>query len=260
MHAEKFESTMISSILGALEVFDGCEVDVRMTKDRILVIHHDAENHRQRLIETDFKDLKGISALDELIRHPRVIRLINEKGKTLWIEAKEDSISGFKKDSSLHKDIAQRLAVKLTGSGLNLDNIRIISFCAEILTHVREIQTCLIIPYIFSPTDNFIPFYNHKTIFQLFMSLRRHMQRAKRMRFNGLLFSKHYLRGLFSLFQPRIEEIASWKEKGFILGTEAQTFEEEKAFKDFVVITDYRGERGDGRGEGAGPLICHRGL
>ena len=171
---------MISSILGALEVFDGCEVDVRMTKDRILVIHHDAENHRQRLIETDFKDLKGISALDELIRHPRVIRLINEKGKTLWIEAKEDSISGFKKDSSLHKDIAQRLAVKLTGSGLNLDNIRIISFCAEILTHVREIQTYLIIPYIFSPTDNFIPFYNHKTFFQLFMSLRRHMQRAKR--------------------------------------------------------------------------------
>ena len=86
------------------------------------------------------------------------------------------------------------------------------------------------------------------------------MQRAKRMGFNGLLFSKHYLRGFFSLFHPRIEEIVSWKEKGFILGTEAHTFEEEKAFKDFVVITDYRGERRDGRGEGAGPLVCHRGL
>ena len=86
------------------------------------------------------------------------------------------------------------------------------------------------------------------------------MQRAERMGFSGLLFSKHYLRGFFSLFQPRAEEIVSWKKEGFILGTEAQTFEEEKIFQDFVVFTDYRGEKGGGRREGAGPLICHRGL
>ena len=246
--------------MAALEVYDGCEVDVRMTGDRILVIHHDAENQHQRLIETDFKDLNGVSLFDELIHHPRLIKLINEESKTLWIEAKEDSASGFKKDPSLRKDIAQRLTAKLIDSELNLDNIRVISFCAEILTQVKEIRTCLIIPYLFSPTDNFFPFYNHKTVFQIFMSIRRHMQKAKRMGFNGLLFSKHYLRGFFSLFQPSMEKILSWKEEEFILGTEAQTFEEEKAFKDFVVITDYRGERKGGRGEGAGSLICHRGL
>ncbi len=95
MHAEKSERTTISSILGALEVFDGCEVDVRMTKDRILVIHHDAGNQGRRLIETDFKDLNGIPALDELIQNDRVIELVNEGGKTLWIEAKEDSLSRF---------------------------------------------------------------------------------------------------------------------------------------------------------------------
>ncbi len=156
--------------------------------------------------------------------------------------------------------MAQRLTAKLSESPLNQDNIRIISFCAEILTHVKGIQKCLIVPYIFSPSDNFIPYYNHKTIFQMFISLKRHMQKAKRKGFNGLLFSKHYLRGFFALFQPRIEEIVSWKEEGFILGTEAQTFQEEKAFKDFVVFTDYRGEREDSRGVGAGPLICHRGL
>jgi hypothetical protein len=260
MHAEKYERTTISSILRALEVFDGCEVDVRMTKDRVLVIHHDAGNQGRRLIETDFKDLNGISTIDELIQHARVIRLINEGEKTLWVEAKEDSSYTFKKDSSLRKDIAQRLTEKLSESPLNQNNIRIISFCAEILTHVKGIQKCLIVPYLFSPSDNFIPYYNHMTILQMFISLRRHMQKAKRKGFNGLLFSKHYLRGFFSLFQPRMEKILSWKKEEFILGTEAQTLEEEKAFEEFVVITDYRGERGDGRGERAGPLICHRGL
>jgi hypothetical protein len=94
----------------------------------------------------------------------------------------------------------------------------------------------------------------------MFLSLWRLIQKSKRMGFDGLLFSKHYIRGFFSLFQPRIEEMVSWKKEGFILGTEAQTFEEEKVFQDFVVITDYRGERKDGRGADAGPLICHRGL
>jgi len=35
---------------------------------------------------------------------------------------------------------------------------------------------------------------------------------------------------------------------------------QEKLFKDFVVVTDFRGERKSGRGKDAGPLICHRGL
>ena len=57
MNAEKSESITISSILEALEIFDGCEVDVRMTRDRVLVIHHDARNRRQRLIETDVSNM-----------------------------------------------------------------------------------------------------------------------------------------------------------------------------------------------------------
>ena len=80
------------------------------------------------------------------------------------------------------------------------------------------------------------------------------------MKIGGLLFSKLFMHGFFSLFQPSIAQIKSWKSDDFILGTEAQTFEEEKAFKELVVITDYRGERKGGRGKNAGPLICHRGL
>jgi hypothetical protein len=260
MYKEKIEKKSLSSIVGALEEYDGCEIDVRLTRDRIPVIFHDARHKSQRLIETDYKDLKGFLTLDALIQHPRVLELINENGKTLWVEAKEDSRHGKRKDPSLQREATQRLTQKLMDSDLQLENIHIISFCTEILVHVKGIRKLKIVPYIFSATDHYFPYYNHKTVFQLFQSLRQHMLKAKRLGIDGILFSKHYLRGFFSIFHPQHEEIISWKEDDFILGTEAQTFQEEKDFKDFIVFTDYRGERRDGRGENANLLICHRGL
>lgn len=254
------ETKPLSSVVAALEEYDGCEFDVRLTRDRILVIHHDAEIHGQRLINTDYQDLEGISKFAELIHHPQVTQLVNEDGKTLWIEAKEDSSFKVRKDPSLRRNIAQRLTEELTDSGLDLSNITIISFCDEILTHVKGIRRCHIVPYLFSATDSRFPYYNPKTILQMFVSLQRHIKRAIKMGFDGLLFSKLYLRGFFSFFQPSQEEIVSWKTEDFILGTEAQTYEEEMAFKDFFIFTDYRGERKEGRGKNAGPLICHRGL
>jgi glycerophosphoryl diester phosphodiesterase len=256
----KEQTKPLSSVVAALELYDGCEFDVRMTRDRVLVIHHDAEILGQRLINTDYQALKGVSSFDELIHHPQVIQLVNEEDKTLWIEAKEDSSFKVRKDSSLRRSIARKLTEELTDSGLNLDNITIISFCDEILTHVKGIRRCHIVPYIFSATDSYFPYYNLKTIFQMFVSLQRHIKRAIKMGYDGLLFSKHYLQGFFSFFQPSVEKILSWKTEDFILGTEAQTFKEEMAFKDFFVFTDYHEERKEGRGTNAGTLICHRGL
>jgi hypothetical protein len=256
----KDETKPLSSILAALEVYDGCEFDVRLTRDRVLVIHHNAETHGQRLINTDYKDLEGISTFDELIYHPQVTQLVNEDGKTLWIEAKEDSSFRARKDPFLRKYMARRLTEVLTDSGLDLDNITIISFCDEILAHVKGIRRCHIVPYLFSATDSSFLYYNPKTIFQMFVSLERHIRKALKMGFDGLLFSKLYLRGFFSFFQPSLEKVLSWNTEGFILGTEAQTFAEEMAFQDFLVFTDYRGERKEARAENAGSLICHRGL
>lgn len=260
MYKEKIEKKSLSSIVRALEEYDGCEIDVRLTRDRIPVIFHDARHNGQRLIETDFKDLKGFLTLDTLLQHPRVRELINEHGKTLWVEAKEDSHHIKGKDPFLRKESAQRLTQKLMDSDLHLENIRIISFCTEILVHVKGIRKLKIVPYIFSATDYYFPYYNHKTIFQLFQSLRQHMHKTKSLGMDGLLFSKYYLRGLFSIFHPQLEEIVSWKEDDFFLGTEAQTFQEEKDFKDFIIFTDYRGDRRQGRGKNANLLICHRGF
>ena len=178
MYKGKIDKKSLSSIVRALEEYDGCEIDVRLTRDRIPVIFHDARHNGQRLIKTDFKDLKGFLTLDTLIQHPRVIRLINDKGKTLWVEAKEDSNHRKGKDSSLQKETAQRLTRKLMDSDLHLENIRIISFCTEILVHVKRIRKLKIVPYIFSATDHYFPYYNHKTVFQLFQSLRQHMQKT----------------------------------------------------------------------------------
>ncbi len=260
MYKGKIKKKSLSSIVKALEEYDGCEIDVRLTRDRIPVIFHDARHSGQRLIETDYEDLKGFLTLDTLIQHPRVLELINKNGKTLWVEAKEDSQYLKRKDPSVQKESAQRLTQKLRDSDLQLENIRIISFCTEILVHVKGIRKLKIVPYIFSATDCYYPYYNQKTVVQLFQSLRQHMHKAKRLGMDGLLFSKHYLKGFFSIFHPQYDEIVSWKEDDFILGTEAQTFQEEKDFKDFIIFTDYRGNRRGGRGQNANLLICHRGF
>lgn len=257
---KKAEIKSVSAILRALQTYDGCEIDVRLTKDRAVALFHDARHGRRRLLDTDFKDLDGVQTLEELVHHPQVIESINADGKTLWIEAKEDSRSGLRKDLSYCKEIAERVENELKHSPLNLENIRIISFAPGILKHINGIRTLRIIPYLFSASDCSIRRYNHKTILNMLISLQRHIEDTKRMGMNGLLFSKKYLRGLFSLFQPCLEELKSSAGNDFILGTEAQTLEEEIAFRDFVVITDYRGERKVKRGDGAGPLICHRGL
>ena len=260
MPSKKVEKKSISSILAALKAYDGCEFDVRFTKDRVLVLYHDARYNQRQLLDTDFKDLRGVQPLKELIHHPQVIELINEKGKTLWIEAKEDTTLGLKKDTLLSQELAGRITEQLNNSELGLENIRIISFCSEILKNVQGIRTLRIVPYLFTATDSFFPFYNPKTLLQMFRSLRKHVLETIKMGIGGLLFSKLYLQGFFSYFQPALEEIKSWRKDNFILGTEAQTFEEEKAFKDLVVVTDFRGARREGRGKDAGPLICHRGL
>lgn len=260
MPSEHIEKRPIDSILAALQSYDGCEFDVRFTRDRIAVLYHDARFNRCRLLETEFRELKGFQTLEELIHHPQLIKLVNDDGKTLWVEAKEDSSRGFRKDLSYCQELGRKIADLLLHSQLRLEKVRVISFAPEILVNTRGIRTLRIVPYLFSAKDSTIPHYNLKTIRQMFVSLKRHIQHTKKMGIGGLLFSKLYLRGFLSYFQPSFEEIKIMGDSDFILGTEAQTFEEEKAFKDLVVITDYRGERPGRREENAGPLICHRGL
>jgi hypothetical protein len=166
----------------------------------------------------------------------------------------------MKRDPVYCQELARSITDLLKDSYLKSENIRIISFSSEILKHISGFRTCRIVPYIFTRTDSLIRYYNHKTILQMFISLRKYILHTKKIGINGLLFYKRYLRGFFSLFQPSLEEIKSLGKDNFILGTGVETFEEEKFYKDVVCITDYRGERESGRGKDAGPLICHRGL
>jgi hypothetical protein len=254
------EKNSVPSILAALRAYDGCEFDVRLTRDRVLVLYHDAKYNGRRLLETDFKDLRGVHTLQELINHHQVVELINDSSKTLWIETKEDTTLGLKRDPIYCQELAKKITDQLKDSDLKSENIRVISFSSEILRHINGFRTCRIVPYIFTRTDSLIRYYNHKTILQMFVSLRRYILDTKKMGINGLLFYKRYLRGFFSLFQPSLAEIKSSEKDNFILGTGVETYEEEKFFKDIVCVTDYRGQRDGGRGEHVGPLICHRGL
>jgi glycerophosphoryl diester phosphodiesterase len=50
----KKEKNSVPSILAALRAYDGCEFDVRLTRDRVLVLYHDAKYNGRRLLDTDF--------------------------------------------------------------------------------------------------------------------------------------------------------------------------------------------------------------
>ncbi len=255
----------IESICAALIHYDGCEFDLRLTKDNVLILFHDAWYYQRRIIETNFKDLKNIQiTFKQLIHDPEVEELVNDGNKTLWIEAKEERNQKKKSTELYNKQIADEIQTQLNKSRLNLENIYIISFNASILKNLKDINKLLIVPYYDCSSDGKlarkqkISFKKLLVYLRMFRSIKHHIQKAKELGLNGLLFPKQYFRGFFSIFQPSLENILTFAGEDVILGTDADTFEEEQYFKDLVVITNYNGKRSSNYRKK--PLIFHGGL
>lgn len=254
----------IESIRMALKIFDGCEFDIRLTKDNILILFHDAWYKQRRIIETNFKDIKNIQTFEQLINDPDVEQLVNDSNKTLWIEAKEERNQKNKSTELYNKQIAEGILKQLHKSHLNLENIYIISFNTTILKTLKGVNKLLIVPYYDCSSDGKfsrkgrISFEKLLAYLGMFRSIKHHIRKAKEMGLNGLLFPKQYFRGFFSIFQPSLENILIFVGKDFILGTDADTYEEEQYFKDLVVITNYNGKRSSNYRKK--PLIFHGGL
>jgi hypothetical protein len=201
--------------------------------------------------------LRGVEGFRDLLNDERVVKAVNEVGKTLWIELKEGSRRGFKRDDEDIEEMAQAVSRALKESPLEKNNIRLISFQPGLLEPIRGFKRLPIVPFTFGAYDSGIRHRTPRTYLHILTPLRRHIENARERGFAGLLFSNRFLKGLFSVTQPSIADIIAFAGPKFILGTEAKSREEELAFRDLVVITDYRGKR---TGKGPNTLVCHRGL
>lgn len=233
----------VNSLIKTLNLYAGCEFDVRLTKDNVPIIQHDAKNNKKFVCNMSFNELKDIISLESLINNSNVINLVNKEKRTLWIELKEDSRSKYKRDNYFSKEIAYSVLDLLINSNLDLDNIRIISFSTEILKFIKDIKVLRIIPYLYTGADSVFLKFNIRTFQDIFKSLKIFIYKTQDMGFNGLLFSKKYLKGFLSISQSSIDDLLLLKSSDFILGTEAQTLEEELLFKKIYVFTDYEGKR-----------------
>lgn len=247
----------IAAVAAALKSYDGCEFDVRLTRDGELVLHHNPTYKGHPIWDMDRKALRGVDGFKDLMADERVVKAVNEVGKMLWIELKEGSRRGFRRDDEHIKDTAETVRRDLKESGLDKNNIRLISFQPRLLKPIRGFKRLPIVPFTYGTYDSGIRHRTLRTYFHMLTPLRRHIERAKERGFAGLLFSNRFLSGPFSVIQPKISDILAFAGPKFILGTEAKSREEEMAFRDLIVVTDHRGKR---TGQGPKQLICHRGL
>jgi hypothetical protein len=206
------------------------------------------------------KSLEGkVDRFQDLLEDEEIIKLVNKEGKTLWIEMKEDTYRGGLPDDRYARTLAKRVTGLLEDSDIELEKVHFISFCPQILDHVKGMKTMPIVPYLNCASDSFYPHRNARTVGNMFTSITKHLEWAKKKKYSGLLFTKLYFMGFFSKFNPPLKDvIKKYRKEDFILGTEAQTREDEEFFKEIVTITDYKGKRKKKKRKG--PLISHRGL
>ena len=102
----KLLQNTIAGLLFGLNNFDGIETDIRLTKDKGLVLHHDPMlKDGTFLIELTVDELRdrGVPSLGDFFSHADLAGLL-EKGKVMWIETKPNCKGRF----PIKEEIAQR--------------------------------------------------------------------------------------------------------------------------------------------------------
>jgi len=100
----------VKSIRAAMEEYDGCEFDVRLTRDRVPVLYHNARLKGRKFLDLPSRSLEGrVDRFKDLLEDGEIIDLVNEQGKTLWIEMKEDTYRGGLPDDKYSRTLAKRM-------------------------------------------------------------------------------------------------------------------------------------------------------
>ena len=147
----KLLQNTVEGLLFGLNNFDGIETDIRITKDKGLVIHHDPMlKDGTFLVDLTVDELKerGVPSLEDFFSHPDLQGLL-KKGKVLWIETKPNCKGKFPVKREIAQDIYDEFTKLVEQYNIPRDNIHILSFAKELLQpFIKDYKPYPILPYV----------------------------------------------------------------------------------------------------------------
>lgn len=118
---------------------DAVELDVRRTRDGVLVVHHDPfTEFGQRIADTDFADLAALPGGDRIPTFEQAIDLVRRRGRRVMVELKEP---GYELE-----------VVGVATSRLPATRVQFLSFEPAIIAAIErvmpELSTGVVVPYV----------------------------------------------------------------------------------------------------------------
>jgi hypothetical protein len=253
----------IDGLIFGLSNFDGIETDIRLTKDEDLVLYHDpvlANGEMIRELTLEQLRSRGIPSLLDFLSHEKMPGLMS-KGRVMWIEFKSDCRRGWPVKAQISDILYSKFVKIIDQADISPSNIKVLSFYKELLAPAvkdERFQVYPITPYVNECNKKLI--YPGGLARILMRSLKWHMKNAVTENYNGLLFAKQYLLGIFSLRHPKYEKIVElMDETGIELGTNLGNIDLETDYNRLHRFSDETEKYPRHAKKGEGLIIAHRG-
>ncbi len=242
--------------------FDGVEFDIRLSKDKELVIHHDHVISSKEIIsELESEKLKsqGVPLLKDFFQYENARQQI-KSGKALWIELKPNCNNLIRESQEISEDIFQSLMNAIDDFKVPRSSVKILSFSEELLTPFAlegDFPVYQIIPDINECSYKFR--IVKALVYILRNSLTWHISKAQEKKYSGVLFARQYLMGLIRLRHPSYTKMKLYIHDGFELGTNLGNVDLESKYPLLHRFTDNTGIFPRFAKNGEGQIIAHRG-
>lgn len=240
--------------------FDGIETDIRLTRDKKLVIHHDAILNSGQLIENLTLDQvidQGIPSFDQFLAIPEIVEL--SKKSAMYIELKPNCNGRSRVVEPIIDDFYHAFHTSIDQSDINVKNINLISFVKDFLDPFTDDYDCFpLLPDVNECSQRFVAL---KAIPQVLgRSLATEMRRAAKRDFAGVFFARQYIMGFTSFRHPSYDDaIDLAQELDLLLGSNLGDPELEADYPDFARFSDKLAKYPRHAKKGEGPIIAHRG-
>ena len=259
----KLYPNTIEGLCWGLQNFDGIETDIRLGKDGLAVLHHDAHT----------RDGDKIEFMNEEACHNQNVPLFREflanetvhyelaKGKTLWIEFKPNCNNKKPIKAEIADQLYQSFVDVVSNSNLPRSQIKVLSFAKELLEPVRlagEYKAYPILPYVNECNNRGVIL---KGLTRLMMkSLKSHILDAEEKGYGGLLFARQYVLGFLARRHPSYPKLLKLVENTDIeLGSNLGSVDAEKDFPNFHRFSDKTQKFPRISGNQKAQIIAHRG-
>lgn len=259
----KLYPNTIEGLSWGLQNFDGIETDIRLGKDDLAVLHHDAfTNNGDKIEYMDEDDChsQNIPLFHEFLANEIVHQELS-KGKTLWIEFKPNCNNRKPIKAEIADRLYQSFVDVVSKSNLPKSQIKVLSFAKELLEPVRlaqEYKPYPILPYVNECNNRGVIL---KGLTRLLMkSLKSHIEDAEKKGYGGILFARQYVVGPLARRHPSYSKLLKMIENTDIeLGSNLGAVELEKDFPNFHRFSDKLQKYPRISGNPKAQIVAHRG-